>query len=138
MAKGNSTPRFIDLPKIFDARGNLSFINGDEHVPFSIGRVYFLYDVPAGSERGGHAHRSLEQYVVAVSGSFDLVVTTRDGHERFSLNRPYRGVLLGPMTWRTLENFSAGAVCLVLASSPYDEHDYIRDFSEFLELQRLL
>lgn len=138
MVTRNAPPQLIDLPKIFDARGNLSFINGDEHVPFSIGRVYFLYDVPAGSERGGHAHRSLKQFVVAVSGSFDLVVTTRDGQDRFSLNRPYRGVLLGPMTWRTLENFSSGAVCLVLASLPYDEKDYIRDFSEFLELQRLL
>lgn len=122
----------VDLPIIKDNRGNLSFIESFVHVPFAIERVYYLYDVPGGSERGGHAHKNLEQLIVAMSGSFDI--TLDDGHEkkRVHLNRSYNGLYVCPMIWRELDNFSSGAVCLVLASSHYDEGDYYRDYDEFV------
>jgi len=125
--------RLIFLPKIPDSRGNLTFIEGSRHIPFAIQRVYYLYDVPGGETRGGHAHRNLEQFIIASSGSFDVIVD--DGRVRrvFSLNRPYIGLYLPPMIWRELNNFSSGAVCLVLASLPYDESDYYRDFEEYIK-----
>lgn len=126
--------RLINLPKIEDARGNLSFIEGGEHVPFDIKRVYYLYDVPGGSDRGSHAHRNLHQFVVAMSGSFDVVLDDGKGQQRFHLNRSYYGLYVCPMMWRLLDNFSSGAVCMVLASERYDETDYIRDYDEFLQL----
>jgi hypothetical protein len=125
--------KIIDLPKITDARGNLTFAEGGRHVPFDLHRVYYLYDVPGGAERGGHAHRALHQLIISVSGSFDVLLD--DGHEKrtFHLNRPYAGLYVCPMIWRELNNFSSGSVCLVLASNVYDEADYFRDYTEFLE-----
>jgi hypothetical protein len=125
--------RLIFLPKIPDSRGNLTFVEGSRHIPFAIQRVYYLYDVPGGETRGGHAHRNLEQFIIASSGSFDVIVD--DGRVRrvFSLNRPYIGLYLPQMIWRELNNFSSGAVCLVLASLPYDESDYYRDFKEYIK-----
>jgi hypothetical protein len=125
--------RLIDLPVIQDARGNLSFIEGGNHVPFNIQRVYYLYDVPGGSTRGGHAHKGLHQLLIAVSGSFD--VTLDDGRDKklIHLNRPYKGLYISPMIWRELDNFSSGSVCMVLASSNYNEDDYYRDYKEFAQ-----
>ena len=124
--------KLIDLPKIGEPRGNLTFVEGGRHVPFDIKRVYYLYDVPGGAERGGHAHRDLHQLIVAMSGSFDIVLD--DGHTkmRYHLNRSYYGLYVCPMIWREMDNFSSGAVCLVLASNLYDESDYYRDYDEFM------
>lgn len=122
----------LSLPKISDPRGNLTFIEGGRHVPFEIKRVYYLYDVPGGAERGGHAHKALHQLIVAMSGSFDVVLG--DGHQqwRFHLNRSYNGLYVCPMIWRELDNFSSGSVCMVLASNYYDESDYYRDYEAYL------
>ena len=117
--------RILDLPKIHDPRGNLTFIEGGNHVPFDIQRVYYLYDVPGGADRGAHAHRNLHQFIVAMSGSFDVVLDDGQEQRRFHLNRSYFGLYVCPMMWRYLDNFSSGAVCMVLASSKYDEADYI-------------
>jgi uncharacterized RmlC-like cupin family protein len=126
----------IDFPVIHDERGNLSFIENSSHIPFDMQRVYYLYDVPGGSERGGHAHKELQQVIIAMSGSFDIVLD--DGFERmiYQLNRSSFGLYIPVMIWRELNNFSSGAVCLVLASSKYDEKDYIRDYNEFIKLAR--
>lgn len=124
--------QLIDLPKISDPRGNLSFIEGGQHIPFDIKRVYYLYDVPGGSDRGSHAHKNLHQFIVAMSGSFDVVLDDAQGKKRFHLNRSYYGLYVCPMMWRELDNFSSGAVCMVLASAHYDEADYIRDYDQFL------
>ena len=123
--------RLVDLPKISDPRGNLTFVEGQSHVPFDIARVYYLYDVPGGEGRGGHAHKQLEQLVIAASGSFDIVLNDGVRKQTFSLNRSYVGLYVPRMIWRELENFSSGSVCLVLASLPYDEDDYYRSFDEF-------
>jgi hypothetical protein len=125
--------RLVDLPKIEDPRGNLTFVEGARHVPFEIRRVYYLYDVPGGAERGGHAHRALEQLIVAMSGSFDVVLDDGRAKHRFHLNRSYYGLYVPRLIWRELDNFSSGSVCLVLASTPYDEADYFRDYDDFLE-----
>lgn len=124
----------IQLPKITDPRGNLTFIEGERHIPFKIERVYYLYDVPGGADRGAHAHKALHQFVVAMSGSFDVVLDDGDRKQRYHLNRSYFGLYICPMMWRYLDNFSSGAVCMVLASAPYDESDYIRNYDEFLAL----
>ena len=124
--------KIIELPKISDPRGNLSVIEGGEHIPFDIKRVYYLYDVPGGSDRGSHAHKRLQQFIVAMSGSFDVVLDDGIEQKRFHLNRSYYGLYVSPMMWRSLDNFSSGSVCLVLASSHYDEGDYIRNYDEFL------
>lgn len=124
--------RIIELPKIEDPRGNLTFVEGDRHVPFGIQRVYYLYDVPGGSERGSHAHRGLQQFIIAMSGSFDVVLDDGFASQRFHLNRSYYGLYVPPMMWRTLDNFSSGSVCMVLASAHYTEADYIRDHAQFL------
>lgn len=124
--------RIVDLPKIGDPRGNLTFIEGGQHVPFNIERVYYLYDVPGGSQRGGHAHRGLHQLIVAMSGSFDVVLDDGGEKKRFHLNRSYYGLYVCPMIWRELDNFSSGSVCMVLASNRYDESDYFRDYSQYL------
>lgn len=123
----------VELPKITDPRGNLTFVEGSRHVPFDVKRVYYLYDVPSGGMRAGHAHHRLQQLIIPVSGSFDLVVD--DGFERrvLTCNRPSSGVLIRSLIWRELNNFSSGAVCLVLASMPYEESDYIRDYQIFLQ-----
>lgn len=124
--------RIIELPKIADPRGNLTFIEGERHIPFDIRRVYYLYDVPGGAERGGHAHKALHQLIVAMSGSFDVVLDDGREKKRFHLNRSYYGLLVCPMIWRELDNFSSGSVCMVLASNLYDEDDYYRDYDTFL------
>ena len=123
--------RIVHLPKVTDPRGNLTFIESKRHVQFEIKRVYFLYDVPGGEARGGHAHKQLEQFIVAMSGSFDIILD--DGYHRktYQLNRSYYGLYLTNMIWREINNFSSGAVCLTLASDWYDEADYYRDYDEF-------
>lgn len=128
--------KIINLPKIHEPRGNLTFIEGERHVPFKIQRVYYLYDVPGGSERGGHAHKGLHQLIVAMAGSFDVVIDDGKEKQRFHLNRSYYGLYLCPMIWRELDNFSSGSVCIVLASNHYDESDYYRDYQEFLKAIR--
>jgi hypothetical protein len=128
--------RIVDLPKISDPRGNLTFIEGRRHVPFDLQRVYYLYDVPGGSERGGHAHKALHQLIVAMSGSFDVVLDDGRAKQRFHLNRSYYGLYVCPMIWRELDNFSSGSVCMVLASNLYDEADYYRDYGEFTQALR--
>lgn len=123
----------IDLPKITDPRGNLTVAEGDSIVPFDIKRAYWVYDVPGGESRGGHAHKRLKQLVVALSGSF--TVTLDNGRERSTvlLNHPWQGLVIDTNTWRTLDDFSSGAVCLVLASDHFEEDDYIYDYDEFLK-----
>lgn len=123
--------RIVEFPKITDVRGNLTFIEGQNHIPFDIKRVYYLYDVPGGSDRGAHAHRGLQQLVISMAGSFDLLLDDGKETKKFHLNRSYYGIYVCPMTWRYLDNFSSGAVCMVLASAPYDEADYIRDYDAF-------
>jgi dTDP-4-dehydrorhamnose 3,5-epimerase-like enzyme len=122
----------IELPRIADRRGNLTFIENEQHVPFKIKRVYYLYDVPGGAQRAGHAHKALRQFLIAMSGSFDVKLD--DGREKktFHLNRSYYGLYIHPMVWREIDNFSSGSVCLALASERYDESDYYRDYNEFL------
>jgi dTDP-4-dehydrorhamnose 3,5-epimerase-like enzyme len=124
--------RIIDLPRIQDHRGNLSFIEGGRHAPFDLKRVYYLYDVPGGAARAAHGHKALHQLMIAMSGSFD--VTLDDGREKkvFHLNRSYYGLYIPPMMWRDLDNFSSGAVCMVLASDYYDESDYYRNYEDFI------
>lgn len=124
--------RLIELPRINDPRGNLTFIEGSVHVPFDIKRVYYLYDVPGGESRGGHAHRDLEQLIVAMSGSFDVIVDDGSARKTFTLNRSYVGLYMPTMVWRELVNFSSGAVCTVMASHRYDEADYYRDYDGFV------
>jgi len=123
--------RVIDLPKIEDARGNLTFIENSNHIPFDISRVYYLYDVPGGSDRGAHAHKNLHQFMIAMAGSFDVLLDDGRNTRKFTLNRSYFGIYICPMMWRYIDNFSSGAVCMVLASAPYDETDYIRDYTAF-------
>jgi hypothetical protein len=128
-----SNCRIIELPKIHDPRGNLTFVESSRHVPFDIQRVYYLYDVPGGADRGAHAHKQLQQFIVAMSGSFDVVLDDGKEQKRFHLNRSYYGLYVCPMIWRYLDNFSSGAVTLVLASTFYEESDYYRDYNEFLQ-----
>ena len=126
--------KLIELPKITDPRGNISFVEGGQHIPFDIKRVYYLYDVPGGSDRGSHAHKNLHQFIIAMSGSFDVELDDGKEKKRYHLNRSYYGLYVCPMMWRYLDNFSSGAVCMVLASAYYDEEDYIRDYTEFLTM----
>lgn len=128
--------RLIQLPKIIDDRGNLSFIEEQRHIPFKIARTYWIYDVPGGEIRGSHAFRRQEEFIVALSGSFDLVLDDGRQTRRYSLNRSYMGVHVPPMTWRTMENFSTNSLCLVLSSTPYDPDDYIWDYEEFRRMSR--
>ena len=122
----------IDLPKIADPRGNLTFIEGGKHVPFPIKRVFYLYDVPGGADRGGHALKNCHQFLIAMSGSFDVILDDGREKKRIQLNRSYYGLHLPPMVWREMDNFSSGAVCLALASECYSESDYYRDYAAFL------
>ena len=123
--------RLIDLPRINDPRGNLTFIENDRHIPFEIKRVYYLYDVPGGSLRAGHAHKTLRQFLIAMSGSFDVTVDDGQQKMKFHLNRSYYGLYIPPMIWREIDNFSSGSVCLALASDFFDEADYYRQYPEF-------
>lgn len=125
--------KLIELPRVIDRRGALTFIEGDRQVPFEIKRVYYLYDVPGGAMRAGHAHKKLEQFLIAMSGSFD--VSLDDGHQKtkFHLNRSYFGVYIPSMIWREIDNFSSGSVCMALASEYFDEADYFRNYSDFLK-----
>ncbi|WP_312796221.1 FdtA/QdtA family cupin domain-containing protein [Tianweitania sp.] len=123
--------QIVTIPHVNDRRGNLGFVELGAPIDFSIKRVYYLYDVPGGAERGAHAHRELQQLIVAVSGSFEVELYDGFTRRSFHLNRAYEGLLVRPGSWRELRNFSSGAVCLVLASMEYDESDYIRDINEF-------
>jgi dTDP-4-dehydrorhamnose 3,5-epimerase-like enzyme len=125
--------RIIDFPKITDPRGNLTFIEGGNHIPFDIKRVYYLYDVPGGASRAAHAHKALHQLVIAMSGSFDIKLDDGLETKTFHLNRSYNGLYIPPMMWRDLDNFSSGSVCMVLASEPYQEDDYFRDYQQFID-----
>ena len=122
--------KIITLPKIEDPRGNLSVIQGNT-IPFKINRVYFLYDVPSGAERGGHAHKNQQEFIIAVSGSFEVVLNTGTEEKVYHLFKPNKGLYVPVNTWRELRNFSSGSVCLVVSSDEFDESDYIRDFNEF-------
>lgn len=124
----------IDLPVISDPRGDLTFIEGGRHVPFEIRRVYYLYNVPVDAERGGHAHRELEQVIFALSGSFRIKIDDGRQKSEYWLRDPRKGLYISRMIWREMDSFSQGAVCMVLASMPYDEADYFRDYSEFLKV----
>ena len=128
--------KLIELPKINDPRGNLTFIEESRHIPFEIKRVYYLYDVPGGAIRAGHTHKTLHQFLIAMSGSFDI--TLDDGYQKkkYHLNRSYYGLYLPPMIWRDIDNFSSGSVCMVLASNYFDEGDYYRDYNQFLQAVR--
>jgi hypothetical protein len=128
--------RIVELPRISDPRGNLTMVENHDQVPFAIQRVYYLYDVPGGEVRGGHAHRELEQLVIAASGSFEVLVDDGLHQERFFLNRSYFGLYIPRLVWRELDDFSSGSVCLVIASQPYDEGDYFRSYEEFLTAAR--
>ncbi|GAB7261228.1 MULTISPECIES: sugar 3,4-ketoisomerase [Dickeya] len=125
--------KLIELPKIHDNRGNLTFIESSRHIPFDIKRVYYLYDVPGGASRAAHGHKALHQLMIAMSGSFDVIIDDGSNKKIFNLNRSYYGLYIPPMMWRDLMNFSSGAVCMVLASDYYDESDYYRDYSDFLK-----
>lgn len=124
--------RIIELPKIHDPRGNLTFIEGGRHIPFDIKRVYYLYDVPGGESRAGHAHKTLEQLMIAASGSFDVTLDDGTVRRKFHLNRSYIGLYIPNLLWREIDNFSSSAVCMVLASAYYDEGDYFRKYEDFL------
>lgn len=125
--------KIIDLEKISDPRGNLTFIEGRKHIPFDIRRVYYVYDVPGGSERGGHAHKGLKQLVIALSGSFDIILNDGKDKKTFHLSRSYYGLYICPMIWREMNNFSSNSICLVLASNEYSEDDYYRDFESYMQ-----
>lgn len=124
----------IYFPKINDSRGNLSFIEEQNQIPFQIKRVYYLYDVPSGATRGGHAHKALEQIIIALSGSFDVILDDGRNKQAYFLNRPHYGLYIPPGVWRELENFSSNSIALSLVSAPYEESDYIRDYETFKKM----
>lgn len=123
--------KIIDLPKILDERGNLSFIEYPRHIPFELKRIYWIYDVPGGEKRGGHAYKELHELIIAISGSFDITLDDGNGVKKISLNRSYQGVYIPNKIWRSLDNFSTNTLCLILASDSYSESDYIRNYDEF-------
>jgi len=126
----------IDISKIHSEAGNITVVENDKNIPFHVKRIYYLYDVPAGEARGGHAHYELEQYVVAASGSFDVVLDDGVNKRRVSLNRPYMALHIVPGLWRELDNFSSGSITMVLASEVYEEKDYIRDYKTYIEKKK--
>jgi dTDP-4-dehydrorhamnose 3,5-epimerase-like enzyme len=128
--------KIIELPKITDPRGNLTAIEAQRDIPFEIKRVYYLYDVPGGATRAGHGHRNLQQLIIAMSGSFDVLLADGVDQEKYHLNRSYYGLYVAPMMWREINNFSSGSVCMVLASDHYDELDYYRDYEDFLRAMK--
>lgn len=125
--------RIIELPKIHEPRGNLSFVESNNHIPFAIERVYYVYDVPGGSDRGGHAHKGLHQLIIAMSGSFDITLDDGKNKKTFHLARSYYGLYVCPMIWREMDNFSSGSVLMVLASNKYSEDDYYRNYDDFMK-----
>ncbi len=132
MSTGKANCEIIDLPKITDVRGSLSFIESFQHIPFEIQRVFYLYDVPGGATRAGHALKTCQQFLIAISGSFEVVIDDGFNRQEYLLNRAYKGLLIPPLFWRELKNFSSGSVCLVLASEPFDVDDYFNDYEDFL------
>tara|TARA_Y100000741_G_C18250333_1_gene557062 strand:+ start:1373 stop:1774 length:402 start_codon:yes stop_codon:yes gene_type:complete len=126
-------PKIINLNKINDQRGNLSFIESDKHIPFKIKRSILIYDVPGGQERGGHAYKKLQEFIIALSGSFDVVLDDGVKERNYTLSRSYYGLYVPKMMWRSMNNFSTNALCLILASDPYDKNDYIRNYKIFLK-----
>lgn len=130
---GIDSCNLLELPRIGDPRGNLTFVEGGKHIPFDIRRVYYLYDVPGGAERGGHAHKALHQLIIAMSGSFDIHLDDGYVKKTIHMNRSYNGLYVCPMMWREIDNFSSGAVCMVLASDYYDEQDYYRNYDIFID-----
>lgn len=124
----------IQLPKIVDPRGNLSFFENGNQIPFDIKRVYWIYDVPGGEERGSHAFKEQEEFIIALSGSFDIVINDGENEKRFSLNRSYCGLHIPKMFWRRIENFSTNSLALIVSNRLFDEADYIRDFEIFKKL----
>jgi hypothetical protein len=131
MKNQNERCLVFDFPKVSDPRGNLSFVEGRVHIPFEIKRIYYIYDVPGGSSRGGHAHKELQQVMIAISGSFDVTLDDGFNQKKYHLNRSYQGLYIGKMVWRELNNFSSGSVCLVLASELYEPSDYYYDYEKF-------
>jgi hypothetical protein len=127
--------KLIELPKNYRDKGNITAVNSLIEIPFNVNRIYYLYDIPGGESRGGHAHKELQQVIIAASGSFDLIVDDGKNKKTFSLNRPNIGVLMPKGLWRELDNFSSGSICLVLASDIYDENDYIRNYEDFKKLK---
>jgi hypothetical protein len=130
--------RIYELPKIIDPRGNLTFLESNVHLPFEIKRVFYLYDVPTGENRGAHAHKDLQQFIVCLSGSFDVEVDDGNSNKKFHLNRPWKGLYIPSMIWAAEVNFDPGSVCLVLASEKFDESDYYRSYSEYLNARKLI
>lgn len=126
----------INLPKILDKRGNLTFIEGKKHIPFEIKRAYWIYDVPGGEKRGGHAYKTLREFIIALSGSFDVVLDEGNGKKVYSLNRSYYGIYIPEMVWREINNFSTNALCLVLASDFYKKEEYIMNYKNFKKMTR--
>ena len=129
-----SRPNIINLPKVLDKRGNLSFLEGMHHVPFEIKRVYWIYDVPGGEKRGGHAYKENDEFIIALSGSFDVTLNNGDCEKVFHLNRSYYGLYVPRRYWRTMENFSTNSLALVVSSTEYLAEDYVRDYSVFMEM----
>lgn len=129
--------KIIELPKVSDPRGSLTYVENHNQIPFDIKRIYYIYDVPGGSERGSHAHKDLQQLIIAMSGSFDVVLDDGREKKRFHLARSYYGLYVCPMIWRQLDNFSSGSVCVVLASNLFNDDDYYRDYDEFLRVKGL-
>ncbi len=126
----------IDLPKVADPRGNLTYLEGGRHIPFNIKRVFYLYDVPGGEMRAGHALKTCYQFIIAASGSFDVTLNDGEQKQRYHLNRSYKGLLIPPLIWREIDDFSSGSVCLVLASEYFSEADYYREYADFLKAVR--
>lgn len=129
-------PEIIQLPKIMDPRGNLSFFETEKHIPFKIKRTYWIYDVPGGEKRGGHAYKQTEEFVVALSGSFDVVLDNGTSRQTFSLNRSYYGLYIPKMYWREMCNFSTNSLALIVASTDYNENDYIRDYEIYKGIKK--
>lgn len=129
--------KILSLNKIHNRAGNITIVEGQKDIPFDVRRIYYLYDIPGGEDRGGHAHKGLHQLIVAASGSFDVVLDDSGEKRKISLNRPYSGLLIVPGIWRELTNFSSGAICLVLASELYDADDYLRDYNDFNQWKSL-
>ena len=129
-------PKIVDLPRFLDARGNLSFVEQLNHIPFSIKRTYWIYDVPGGECRGGHAFRQNDEFIIALSGSFDVLIDDGQNKQSFTLNRSYYGLYVPKGLWREMENFSTNSLAMILSSTDYDENDYVRDYHEFCKLKK--